>query len=137
MKWISKLLIRTASWLSPQFVEECQLKFQSQEIHRSHKDLERLSGLLYSLLNTEPSFTPNMDTELKLSKLRLELLTMQTLYHQKKLAPHLTYTPKVFNDGVSWIAKADFSEGPSLVGRGASPAEALMDFDHQWLGVKE
>ena len=74
--------------------------------------------------------------EKNLAEQKLETEKAQTLFHQRKVLPHLTYGCNLTNDGVSWIAKAQLAEGAMLVGRGSSPCEALNDFDEQWLGVK-
>jgi hypothetical protein len=74
--------------------------------------------------------------EKELAEQKLETAKAQTMYHQRKNLPHLSYGCNLTNDGVSWIAKIQLADGNMIVGRGDCPAKALNDLDEQWLGIK-
>ena len=74
--------------------------------------------------------------EKELAEQRIETEKAQTMFHQRRTLPHLSYGCGLMNDGVSWIAKLQLADGNAIVGRGDCPAKALSDFDEQWLGLK-
>lgn len=50
--------------------------------------------------------------------------------------PHRVYGPNLKHDGVQWVAS--FGEGPdTLSAAGDSPNEALVAFDHEWMGLEQ
>ena len=146
MKWFSRLLMKVASWLSPQTAETFSPTMPS-EIHQLQRQLETLSGHLYSQSSMDLNSTPNSDTihqleqalmeeELKEAKARTESAEAQRTYSQMLNLPHRTYVPMLSHDGLQWVAIAEFASGDKLVGRGDCPNAALMDFSNQWLGIK-
>jgi hypothetical protein len=128
-----------ASWLSPDDARTFQQLTQSEN-PLVRQQLDKLSTLLYTLLNEGPNFTLSFETSLlleeSLAKQKLETEKAATTFHQRKQLPHRIYSLSLSHDGVSWIAKADYPGNTSLVGRGDCPASALNDFDEQWLGIK-
>lgn len=71
-----------------------------------------------------------------LTRQEIETAKAETMLKQSLSMPHRTYPPAMTHDGMCWVATAKFIDDSMLVGRGLSPAEALMDYDLQWLGVK-
>lgn len=134
MTWLSTLLMRLAQWLSPQ-----NSQTQVQNIVTKNQ-LDRLYALLSTLLkpeqNTVKDLSEVVQLERKIAEQKLEAETANAVNNQKKNLPHTFYGVGLMNDGVSWIAKAQLTDGTVLVGRGDCPAEALTDFDEQWLGIK-
>ncbi|MHC4299391.1 MAG: hypothetical protein ACYS7Y_19110 [Planctomycetota bacterium] len=74
--------------------------------------------------------------QMEMAKAALEAEESARVAIAGKNLPHRVYgMTTLSHDGASWIASAQLKD-TALVGRGASPAEALMDFDSQWLGIK-
>lgn len=139
MKSLSKLLVKVATWLSPQTTRDALQHIQSQS-HTAQRQLEELSALLATLLSTEPDTVNDMSTKIlmekQLAEQRLKTEQAQTMHYQQKNLPHRIYGCNLTNDGVSWIAKVQLNDGNMVVGRGDYPMKALADLDEQWLGVK-
>jgi hypothetical protein len=135
MKFLSRLLLKMAVWLSPGDGVTSPLSTISEN-PLDLKKLDKLSMLLYSLLSEGPSSMQSLEIFHQIEVQQLEAAKMATVYKQRKMLPHRTYSLSLSHDGVSWIAKADYPGNTSLVGRGDCPATALNDFDEQWLGIK-
>ncbi len=74
--------------------------------------------------------------KVQIAKERLEEAKQDKLSSQMLNLPHRTLPLKIYNDGVSWVVVYVCPEGEPLVGRADTPQLALIDFDHQWLGLK-
>lgn len=108
---------------------------------------ETLRGLLSFLSSMAPNSKEDSTT---FRSLELEILQFQklaaeqqfqkeralTLYAHQQVLPHRTFSPRLYHDGLQWVAVAEFTSGDKIVGRGDSPNAALSDFDNQWLGTK-
>jgi len=70
------------------------------------------------------------------AKVELEEAEARRAIYQMQTLPHRHYIPRMSHDGLEWVAVAEFHDGSKLVGRGACPNAALMDFSNQWLGIK-
>ncbi|MHC4120282.1 MAG: hypothetical protein ACYSWO_22540 [Planctomycetota bacterium] len=138
MKFISRLLLRMAFWLSPDAMITSLQRILSQ-CPLDRKQWERLSTQLCMPSNTDqPSTLTTVISHLSLQEAQLRVQAQEAMLHsaQAMALPHRVYGVGLAHDGVSWIAKAALADGQQLVGRGSSPREALNDFDEQWTGVK-
>lgn len=133
MQFLSKLMLKIAFLLSPEYVRK-QREYQDPLIRNQ---LDRLVVLLYTLLNADKT-TNKIDFSIENKILEKRLEAEQTNVHafQQRLLPHLVYGASLTNDGVSWIASIKLSDDTTLVGRGDCPQKAFIDFDEQWLGTK-
>lgn len=50
------------------------------------------------------------------------------------LLPHLKYNPRLYHDGMQWVAVWGMDPASRVVGRGDCPSEALNNFDAVWTG---
>ena len=108
-------------------------------------DFQQLSTLAWPQCKLDKSFTESMASSLALTKakasndLRISELEMEIAQAQQKMyLPHRIYGATLKHDGLEWVAMFGYDEQgqPQLVGRGASPAAALNDFDHKWYGLE-
>ena len=72
----------------------------------------------------------------QIAKEQLEESKHNNLSAQVQVLPHRSLPIKIYNDGLTWIAEYKCPEGEPLVGRGDTPQLALVNFDHQWLGMR-
>lgn len=137
--WFSNLRRRMASWLSPRDVPT-SLPSIPLESPLDPGQLDKLSGLLSTLLNMDQSSMLNLVATLQLARetadAQLQTARFQMIHAQSATLPHRIYSPGLSHDGVSWIAQGVYANDSKLVGRGDCPAKALNDFDTQWLGIK-
>jgi len=116
------------------------LPIAKSDITAEHGQLSRLSNILSALIDAHPEslvqVAATLATERQIAEHRLRTEQLNVLMMQRSAAPHQTYTPALYNDGIHWIAEGGMSQGPSLIGRGNCPAAALADYDEQWLGLK-
>lgn len=146
MKFISRFLIKMACWLSPRNAPT----YMHDMLYRTSSTpnpSDEPSGQPSMPSKPAPNISAASDSILQHSveKARLEMEQAREVFEAAESAkmavfsknlPHRVYGMTVLShDGASWIAEAQL-KNTSLVGRGPSPAEALMDFDNQWLGIK-
>lgn len=148
MKSLSEWLSKMAFLMSGQPTKTCQASGRST--NSVLEASERPCTQLLSAYDLDSNFIKSMGEYLTvtLAKARVEL---QAAEYQRQIAetqaamlttaqlPHRLYGAYLTHDGLEYIAKniQDEYNQPACVGRGASPAEALTNFDYQWYGIEK
>jgi hypothetical protein len=97
---------------------------------------KRITETMASCLTLEKA---RLVEELKEATTALKATEAQKAILTNSQLPHRVYGALLKHDGLEWVASfgVDDSGQPQLVGRGASPNAALLDFDHKWYGIEK
>lgn len=136
MGLLSRLFKRERASELPRVVAESPQSTLSTWISQLHSQV--LSGqpsLQSKLVQNTTEFMDSLQgLILKRSEAELGEAELRTAVAAQSLLPHFRYNPRLYHDGVQWVAVWGVETESLVVGRGDYPAEALNNFDAAWNG---